>query len=805
MKAWKKKLISIFMMLLMVTLNGTVVMAEEEKNKGGDYSIQNMTDGKYNEDGTLSMKLKVESKKEDFNGSIKLYVGNSEWSNYASTAYEKPISIEKGKTKEIVFEIGYSVDCTGKLWYELIDEDGTVIYDQQDTFTMMQSGLGMTMGVLTDDFGKFSFLNEGNTFQLELWGERVNFTTTGLDETTFPEDRSGINQFDFLFIDQFYTDKLSEDQMNVLLQWLNEGGMLFVGTGANAVDTLSGFDGTDFGVQLSGSVEEMELILKESGISDYQNSMVGVFLGEEDKQAMVDYAWLDVNTDAICYENYNVLDLPFWVREYGSGYAFVYPFSFTEEDMSACMKKAVLTASCMNTYSQRVIDTLDEASNTYYTYYSQYEMQNAQSILNDIKVPNAGFYLLLFVIYIVLATFVTYLVLKKKDKREYIWIAIPAWSLMFTLVVMVVSRSSRVTKPIESSVTLVSLYGDQKNSNSFIALTTPDKKGYELNFNSDITGMTASIDDSGMNFNEVKDIRTNVDYTLKENADGYSLKVDKAKVFEYKYLQAFQTENTKESIDVSVEEEGLFYEGTVTNHTEYDLLCVMVKLNGVTYNVGDLKKGETKSFSELEDIVYGMEEYDSGDEYENNRIEALKELCLGICYDNFSALSRYVTSENLGIGIVRNYDVDFIDNEDFKEFNAAIYTQALNNSEIGIRTEYNLDDYMRSYDGEFDTIDGEIYSGTLEMTYNITEIQNVEYAITKGSREDYLEAAKVYFYNVTTGDYDLMFGDSSGVELKDYISEEGELKVKYEAQQDMYNSYGMPFIYVFGGENNVKN
>ena len=805
MKAWKKKLISIFMMLLMVTLNGTVVMAEEEKNKGGDYSIQNMTDGKYNEDGTLSMKLKVESKKEDFNGSIKLYVGNSEWSNYASTAYEKPISIEKGKTKEIVFEIGYSVDCTGKLWYELIDEDGTVIYDQQDTFTMMQSGLGMTMGVLTDDFGKFSFLNEGNTFQLELWGERVNFTTTGLDETTFPEDRSGINQFDFLFIDQFYTDKLSEDQMNVLLQWLNEGGMLFVGTGANAVDTLSGFDGTDFGVQFSGSVEEMELILTESGISDYQNSMVGVFLGEEDKQAMVDYAWLDVNTDAICYENYNVLDLPFWVREYGSGYAFVYPFSFTEEDMSACMKKAVLTASSMNTYSQRVIDTLDEASNTYYTYYSQYEMQNAQSILNDIKVPNAGFYLLLFVIYIVLATFVTYLVLKKKDKREYIWIAIPAWSLMFTLVVMVVSRSSRVTKPIESSVTLVSLYGDQKNSNSFIALTTPDKKGYELNFNSDITGMTASIDDSGMNFNEVKDIRTNVDYTLKENADGYSLKVDKAKVFEYKYLQAFQTENTKESIDVSVEEEGLFYEGTVTNHTEYDLLCVMVKLNGVTYNVGDLKKGETKSFSELEDIGYGMEEYDSGDEYENNRIEALKELCLGICYDNFSALSRYVTSENLVIGIVRNYDVDFIDNEDFKEFNAAIYTQALNNSEIGIRTEYNLDDYMRSYDGEFDTIDGEIYSGTLEMTYNITEIQNVEYAITKGSREDYLEAAKVYFYNVTTGDYDLMFGDSSGVELKDYISEEGELKVKYEAQQDMYNSYGMPFIYVFGGENNVKN
>ena len=218
MKAWKQKLISILMMLFIVTLNGSVVMAEDEKNKGGDYYIQNTSDGKYNEDGTISITLKVDSNKKDFNGSLKVYVGNTEWSSYASTAYEKPISIEKGKTKEIVFEVGYSADASGKLWYELIDENGNVVYDQEGTFSYRQTGMGMTMGVLTDDFSKFAFLNEGGVFNLELWGEGVSFAVTGLDETTFPADKSEINEFDFLFIDQFYTDKLSEEQMDALLQ-----------------------------------------------------------------------------------------------------------------------------------------------------------------------------------------------------------------------------------------------------------------------------------------------------------------------------------------------------------------------------------------------------------------------------------------------------------------------------------------------------------------------------------------------------------------------------------------------------------
>ena len=80
--------------------------------------------------------------------------------------------------------------------------------------------------------------------------------------------------------------------------------------------------------------------------------------------------------------------------------------------MTASMKKAIIGATTLNTYSQRIIDTLDQA---YGYYYSNYELRNVQSILNDIEVPDAVAYLLLFIVYIVLATFITYLILKKKD------------------------------------------------------------------------------------------------------------------------------------------------------------------------------------------------------------------------------------------------------------------------------------------------------------------------------------------------------------------------------------------------------
>ena len=112
--------------------------------------------------------------------------------------------------------------------------------------------------------------------------------------------------------------------------------------------------------------------------------------------------------------------------------------------------------------------------------------------------------------------------------------------------------------------------------------------------------------------------------------------------------------------------------------------------------------------------------------------------------------------------------------------------------------------------GDYDFSDGEIYSDSVEMTYvvNIDDIAS-SYAINRGSRAmDYLTVAQVYFYNVNTGDYDLVFDDSNVVELTDYIAPNGELRARFTCEGEMAEetwSYGVPYIYVFGGESDVEN
>ena len=804
-KAWKQRFISFILLLSMMMMSSSTVMADSDKKKEKDYEIQCSTDGAMDENGMLSLKLKVSSNQDDFNGKIRVYVGNSEWSTYASVAYEKPLSIEKGKTKEILFDVGYSYESTGKLWYELVDEDEKVIYEQEDSIYYQQSVLKMKMGVLTDNFSDFSFLNEGESFQMELWGEKVGFEIEGLDETNFPEDENEMAVYDFIFIDKFYTDKLSENQMNALLEWTKDGGMLIMGTGTNAVDTLSGFEDTDFGISYGQDLGVREVELEENAITCYEQSMVGKYLEVKDYSASVSCSDVQIDMSAYAYFDYEVMNLPHVVNEYGSGYAFIYLFSFTDENMSASMKKAILTVSTMGTYSDRVINTLD--SQYSYGYNDFYEVKNTLSLLNDIKIPKAGSYLILFGIYMFVATFVTYIVLKKKDKREYVWIAIPAWAVFFTLVIMLVSRSSRVTKPIESSISVIELNGDQKNITSYIGLTTPDTKGYELNFHSDVNQVVPMLESSYYDINSVKDIRKSVDYTLSENSDGFSVKVDNAKVFEYKNLMALNQTGNEEKIDVKIENDGIFYKAIITNQTEYDFSCVIIKLYGSCYNIGELKKGKSKVFSEEDSKDSYYFRYLDDEDYKMN---AVIDLCYSSCY-GYGSLFKYSTnSDNLVVGIVEEYDIDFIKNDDFKEFNAAIYYQYMSNKELSLREEIIIDDFIYDYTGDYDTYDGEIYSTDVEITYRIKDDVNSDYnVVNRGSRAvDYTTPAKVYFYNVNTEQYEVVFEDSNIVELKNYLTSEGELKAKFTKEGKLNKDthvYGIPYLYVFGGNENVEN
>ena len=61
---------------------------------------------------------------------------------------------------------------------------------------------------------------------------------------------------------------------------------------------------------------------------------------------------------------------------------------------------------------------------------------------------------------------------------------------------------------------------------------------------------------------------------------------------------------------------------------------------------------------------------------------------------------------------------------------------------------------------------------------------------------------------LNTEQYEVVFEDSNIVELKNYLTSEGELKAKFTKEGKLNKDthvYGIPYLYVFGGNENVEN
>ena len=65
--------------------------------------------------------------------------------------------------------------------------------------------------------------------------------TMFFDALDFPEDKLGLDMIDVMLITDFRIRDLSEEQSQVLIEWVRSGGVMILGTGARADDTLGRF------------------------------------------------------------------------------------------------------------------------------------------------------------------------------------------------------------------------------------------------------------------------------------------------------------------------------------------------------------------------------------------------------------------------------------------------------------------------------------------------------------------------------------------------------------------------------------
>ncbi|MEW8955720.1 hypothetical protein [Clostridium sp.] len=514
--------------------------------------------------------IKIKNLGEDIQGSVEVVLVKD---TDKAISYKKDLSMSKGSEKDITIDVFTNKNHNYKVVFKNKD---SIVYDEDFKFTYKQDPL---IGILSDDINSIAYFNK--IPNIENRNSTIKGKIIGFNEKNFPEKSEVLDNFTTILIENFDTSKLSSNQYEAIKNWVNSGGILYIGTGDNYKKTLGIFK-DDF---LKGKVEKVEDISTDKlskfitdGKSTDELKLRIANMNLEGKEVLVE----DKGNPIIQYINKGEGKVV--LAGFSFGISPVSDFKYNEEILYKTY--STITAS-KERYSNREGD-----------FWSIRQVLRGEGIVPEEK---QGILKVIFVIYLILVAPVSYIVLKKLDKRELMWITVPVTSLVFSLIIystLVIAKNNSVDLDVASVLNLNDngiLSGD-----SYGKLLDTSKEDFKVSYkdNKLIPVVLPGGDQS-----------KKVDY---KNIDMEVLN-DSDLVFKNKNLIAdkmFKTElNAVEvgKIDTKLGFNGGKLQGTIKNNTSLDLESVFVVTPSGYFNVGNLSKGEEKSLEKPTNIRYYYE------------------------------------------------------------------------------------------------------------------------------------------------------------------------------------------------------
>ena len=781
---------------------------------------------------------------EDFTGSIRL-IPNTDTSSYLTkVAYEQDISLAAGEEKTFTFYPS-AIGDNGKIKISIYNSNGKEVYAETDQATFMYSYSNLVIGVLSDDFAALSYMKGIYVATDAVWGYTKLME---LNESNFPEKSSVLAMFNVIVIDNYDTAKLSEEQYEALKEWVQAGGILILGLGANYQNVLHVFE-DDFLTGTFGSLESSEVtwgylptidVTSDSDVQSYTvtYSRAGVLVGEEYTQSVtlddvdcLDFS-LDGGTALSVFADEGVASY----KSEGAGTVVLVGYDLAMEPITSFSQKeemvyALLMAAGNSDFSEAFVTT-----NNYCE-----DAESLASASDNTKRPNVRVLLVILVIYVIVVGPVLYLILKAIGKREKIWLAIPGTALVFTLVIFLFTLSYQIGGPIVNTFSIVELDGEVQNETVYTSVTCPSASEYELLLSEDYTNLQYDSYDYDYDsllwyFDIDTDSSKEYDFLLKETNEGLKVVLENDTVFNETAFAVNRTaENTTGSLDVDITAYTVGFEGTVTNNTAYDMDEVIVFFEDYYCRVGALAAGETATIS-IDDLSPFNEYGDTFRYYylDSSSDNYFTEMVNYVMYYYYTGHSDYQGS---AWGYVSDYVVDVCADSSAEESgNGVLYTQfTADYADVTGAYYSDIASLQASSAGEYDTVDGWMYEQTVEVTYQFASDDEIITLINRYYLDDDTTTtsysystsyssiyssttyywsepyAQVFIYNNETQDYEQIFTDSmyfTPEDMGNYIDENGRMTLRYYIDDTTYDEYGyayIPEISALGGESDAAN
>jgi hypothetical protein len=423
--------------------------------------------------------------------------------------------------------------------------------------------------------------------------------------------------------------------------------------------------------------------------------------------------------------------------------------------------------------------------------------------------PKIRKYLILLVIYLIIAGPVICFILNKKDKREYLWGLIPCAAVFFSVLIYCASTTTRYTDPFIRYDGELQLTDEGAIQHTKIALVSPDKGQalFSVSGNGRVAYCTnAYWYDTNEEMMTKQDQLLNMDYdiALAYSDEKTDVLVDSQRTFQEKYFTA----STIADVNGTLEADLTFYNGgfsgTVSNTTDMDLNNVFVIYQRMVILLGKLEAGQTitldgKKVDTFLDY-YVKIQFDT-DAYSNANASAAYRL-MNQMIQNIDNINKGRTviggfSENNAIGIessqiadIRGLTIVYKD-VSVTESGDGWQTQS------GIRGTGHTEADKSCYDDAYYFL----YGSEIEMDYQLTMTETPTYL-------EWLNvdpSIAISFYNNETGNYDAVLDSENtsieGEKLWQYVNAQQMLRVKllityYDSSDNLF----VPAFTVTGGE-----
>lgn len=507
---------------------------------------------------TYDIRLTVENRGADWEGVVRLEVSEG---YRKPSAYDTALSLPQGSKKQFVVSIpAIGLDSRdGTVTVTLLDRKGIEIQEKVFSRLLVGQIQSLSVGILSDAYSDLTYLDMGGA-EIYYYDDLYPVKLMKLQQGSLVDE---LDSLTYLVIDQYNTDILTSDERQAIESWNLSGGVLIIGTGAYAEDTLSGFDGGYLGIEYS------EIPAPE--YADEESVSTGTYVD------LSQLTTVELQTETHRYNSTHYDDeLEIWYGSMGSGSVCALTYSLAELGR----EDAFNWSSAQESFVQRMLDNAGDYAASRYSSSSGYDigwyiLNMLGTLGNGNSILNFGILKGIVIVYVIFVGPLLYLILRFMKRRELYWVAVPLTAVLGILLVFLAGRGFEVVSTKVYSVTMKDL-SDNGQTGAYLYCYDANRKEWDLRLADD-------CEYAGVLYNSSYPDNSNDDsyfYHIQREGDTFYVGIDPDSNFEDSYFYVGKdgsrdgVEGSFVAQDLKIRTFGI--SGTIMNDTNRDMDFVAV-------------------------------------------------------------------------------------------------------------------------------------------------------------------------------------------------------------------------------------